>query len=269
MTLPDRIDPQDPMKRFKEIILELKRFVIITSGLAVVMCLMVGIGLGVVLGRTTQTTNNNAQQISTAKTTAAKARTAAAVAKTQAEETKTQAQRASEDVVKIVTCAQDSVNVGDCLGQKGATGAQGRQGKEGRRGVAGRPGAKGEKGDPGEDGRAPTAAEIEQAVTAYCETHGGCVGPPGSNTAVSPEQVADAVKAYCDSRGQCKGADGERGPSGETVTGPAGPPGAPGADAPPPTQEQVNAGVAAFCSANPAACQAPVAPAPPATGGTP
>ena len=270
--MPDKIDPQDPMKRIGEILRDTKRFAVVTSGLAVLLSVLIGVGLGVVLGRTAQTSNNNSQQIQTAKTVAEKAKTTAAVAKVDAAATKTQAQQAAQDVVKIVTCAQDSVNVGDCLGQKGATGAQGRQGVEGRRGVAGRTGAKGEKGDPGVDGRAPTAIEIEQAVTAYCETHGGCAGPPGSNTAVSPEQVADAVKAYCDSRGQCKGADGEQGAPGETVTGPQGPPGAAGAngaDAPPPTQEQVNAGVAAFCTANSAACQAPVQPAPPDPGVTP
>jgi hypothetical protein len=81
----------------------------------------------------------------------------------------------------------------------------------------------GPAGARGEAGRPPTAAEIADAVSAFCAARGDCRGPVG---AVGPAGVAGAAGE--------DGAPGPSGPSGRDglngTTGPAGPAGPPGAD---------------------------------------
>ncbi len=132
------------------------------------------------------------------------------------------------------------------------------------------------QGTPGLPGRAPTQAEIQQAVASYCQSTGACTGPAGADASVSAAQVAAAVVAYCDPRGDCQG---PRGAAGEdsTVPGPAGAPGRDGADStvpgpqgergeigppgPPPSAEAVAQAVADFCARPGEPCRGPAGPA--------
>jgi hypothetical protein len=268
MTRPDpvagiRIDDLGDLLRKRE-----RRIIVIMACFAILLLTGAGCGTYIFVVQN--------QRISDNKQNAATAKIRADVAANVAKITKAQAREANLRSTRVLKCLTKEPEPAKCLdiaaGQPGKDGGIGADGRPGRQGIEGQPGqqgspgktgATGADGKPGAPGRAPTAAEIEGAVTAYCSTHGDCAGPPGENTAVSPSQVASAVQAYCDSRGQCKGADGKDGKNGadSTVPGPAGPA---GQDAPPPTQEQVNAAVAAYCAGNPAACQAP-APVPPAT----
>lgn len=155
-------------------------------------------------------------------------------------------------------------------GRDGAPGPRGLSGKQGVQGVPGRDGATGAQGPP------PTPEQITQAardacaagmcdnitpqelaaqvaqqigpivaseLAKYCATRDGCRGRDGTDgkdgANATDEQVAQQVQSYCDGRGGCTPAPI------------------------PPTQEQVNAGIAAYCATNPAACQAPPAAAPP------
>lgn len=101
-------------------------------------------------------------------------------------------------------------------------------------GEQGLPGIPGVAGDRGPRGRAPTTAEIAQAVDAYCATE-GCSGEDGKSP--SAEEIAAAISAYC-AGGACRGTDGADGQNGangadgadgQSVQGPAGPPGSDGA----------------------------------------
>lgn len=89
-------------------------------------------------------------------------------------------------------------------------------------------------GPQGPPGRAPTEAEVRQAVARYCELN-NCVGPQGP--APTSLQVAAAVSSYCDARGQCAGATGEPGAAG-----------AEGAPGPGPSDTQIAAAVESYCS---------------------
>lgn len=143
----------------------------------------------------------------------------------------------------------------------------------------------GPQGEQGTPGRPPTPAEVQVAVRVYCEQY-TCTGPqgargPGPTTA----QVATAVTQYCAARGSCQGPsgavgkpgatgtpgtdgkDGQDGAQGETgAQGEQGPPGVkgdkgdPGADAPAPTQAQVDAAVASYCAAAAGNCVGPAGP---------
>lgn len=78
--------------------------------------------------------------------------------------------------------------------------------------------------NPPEPGRAPTKAEIREAVSIALEANppedgvdgvDGETGPPGP--APTQEQIAAAVAAYCQANGECRGpagADGQQGPPG-------------------------------------------------------
>lgn len=128
-------------------------------------------------------------------------------------------------------------------------------------------------GPAGPAGRTPTAAEVGQAVAAYCAARGGCRGPQGDvGPPITAAQVAAAVSTYCDSRGNCRGPTGAVGPSGEpgedgedsTVPGPEGPQG------PGPSDEQVSAAVAAFCGQDTQPCRGEKGPeGAPGADGTP
>lgn len=110
-------------------------------------------------------------------------------------------------------------------------GPQGPQGPQGIQGLQGVPGVR---------GPAPTAADIQAAVDAYCEESGRCDGKDPTTT-----QVAAAVSSYCDSRGECRG-----------PAGPAGEAGSAGEDAPPPSQDQVDEAVRAYCDSR-GGCRGP------------
>lgn len=90
------------------------------------------------------------------------------------------------------------------------------------------PGPRGERGEPG---RAPTAQEIQAAVTSYLAAH-----PPASGRAPTAREISAAVTAYLrdnpPARGPAgpSGSPGPRGEPGATVTGPPGPKGEPGKD---------------------------------------
>lgn len=80
-----------------------------------------------------------------------------------------------------------------------------------------------------------TDSEIDAAVRRFCDATGQCTGKDGTDGKdVSKAMVSAAVTAYCDARGQCRGADGTNG-TGEPV---------------PPSDEQVQASVAAYCADN-------------------
>lgn len=146
-----------------------------------------------------------------------------------------------------------------------------------------RPGPPGPQGDPGTPGRPPTSAEVAQAVASFCVVRNQCRGPGGPTGAAGKNaplpteaQVAQAVATYCNARGECRGPTGTDGTNGTTgPVGPAGPTGSPGPSGPqgeqgipgpPPSQAQVNEGVAAYCDgqadncAGPAGPQGPVGP---------
>lgn len=118
----------------------------------------------------------------------------------------------------------------------------------------------GEQGRPGERGPGPTDTQVRAAVADYFAAN-----PPQPGRTPTDVEVAAAVAAYCNARGGCRGpggvpgAAGQDGQDGDTVVGPQGPAGAQG---PGPTQEQVAAEVAAFCSTG--ACVGPTGPQGPA-----
>lgn len=124
-------------------------------------------------------------------------------------------------------------------------GTDGIDGEDGEDGVQGPPGAQGErgpKGDKGDRGSGGTDGSDGAQGSAGADGLNGADGAPGEP---GPQGEPGPV--------------GPAGPKGDT--GPAGPAGADGKDgadgddAPPPTQEQVNQAVAAYCSANPDACR--------------
>ena len=92
-------------------------------------------------------------------------------------------------------------------------------------GPAGAPGSPGKPGAPGAPGRAPTEAEISNAVVAYFKAN------PPSSPAISQAQIAAIVKAYL-----------EQNPPAQ---GPAGPPGRP------PTQAEIQKEINAYFIQNP------------------
>jgi hypothetical protein len=89
-------------------------------------------------------------------------------------------------------------------------------GKQGKTGAAGRAGGQGVRG-PG-----PTSQQIEQAVSNYCNAN-PCGRPP------TIDQVLEGLQR-CSEGGGCRGSDGK--------------------DAPPPSDMQILAGVAAYCAAH-------------------
>jgi len=111
------------------------------------------------------------------------------------------------------------------------------------------PATTGPQGPAGARGPAPTAAQIERAVAAYCST-GRCGKRP------TQAQVRAAVAAYC-SGGTCTGPAGKNGTNGKdsTVPGPQGPQGATGPQGPGPTDEQIAAAVRDYCAGG--ACKGP------------
>lgn len=91
--------------------------------------------------------------------------------------------------------------------------------------------------NPPADGRTPTVAEVESAVTRVCQAIGcqgqpGTEGPAGQDGAdgrnASDEQVATQVAGYCADNNGCL-----------------------------PTAEEIQAAVAAYCSADPSPCAGP------------
>lgn len=123
------------------------------------------------------------------------------------------------------------------------------------------PGLAGQQGLPGLPGRPPSPQEILAALASFCADTGGCRGEDGRD--VTPTQVAAAVATYCNARGECRGPRGLAGQPGadSTVPGPKGDTGATGAPGPPPTAEQVQAGVTAYCDAH-NGCAGPQGPPP-------
>lgn len=111
-------------------------------------------------------------------------------------------------------------------------------------------------GVQGPPGPGPSDQQIATAVTLYCAEHEGCVGVP------SQTQVLAAVQAYC-ATGVCKGAAGASGrpgqPGASGAPGASGQPGPQGDTGPGPTDEQVSAAVAAYCSAH-GDCSGPAGP---------
>jgi predicted transcriptional regulator len=111
-----------------------------------------------------------------------------------------------------------------------------------------------EYGPPGPPGPAPSAAQVQAAVDAFC-AGGRC---DGRNPTAS--QVASAVAVYCDNRAECRGpagVDGRDGAPGEDgAPGSDGADGVDGRDAPPPTQAQVDRAVADYCDAR-GGCRGP------------
>lgn len=266
--------PREPVAQVQDLGELLKkrdrRIMVIMACFAILLILIATVGTWLAVTQASRIADN--------KQNAEIAQLRATAAANQARITKAQAREADLRSDRTLRCLTKAEKPAQCLdiasgqpgrdggvGRDGRPGAQGLRGQTGQRGSQGPQGVQGKAGSDGADGapgRPPTAAEIESAVTAYCNTHGDCAGPPGENTAVGPQQIASAVQAYCDSRGECKGADGTDGRDGadSQVPGPQGPAGPAGQDAPPPSQEQVNAAVAAYCAANPSACQAPAAP---------
>jgi type II secretory pathway component PulJ len=100
--------------------------------------------------------------------------------------------------------------------------------------------------NPPRDGRTPTAAEVDAAVARFCETM-GCRGDDGTNGTngengtdgtdgldgadASDDQVATQVAAWCSENNGCL-----------------------------PTAEEIQAAVAAYCSAQPSPCVGPQGP---------
>jgi len=110
--------------------------------------------------------------------------------------------------------------------------------------VAGPAGAAGPAGPP------PTLTEVEDAVTRYC-TQVSCGIPPSAG------QVAQAVSTFCNAHAQCSGPGGKTGRNGNNgLNGHNGSPGATGAEGPGPTSDQVAAAVSSFCAAH-NQCQGP------------
>lgn len=112
-------------------------------------------------------------------------------------------------------------------------------------------------GKQGERGPGPTDAQIAVAVNGYCDLHDGCVGTP------SKTQVTAAVHAFC-SAGACRGQSGTRGPVGRSgspgASGSSGAAGSQGPAGPGPTDDQIAAAVAAYCTAH-GNCTGPAGPA--------
>lgn len=118
--------------------------------------------------------------------------------------------------------------------------------------IAGPQGDKGDRGETGAAGPAPTQSQILQAVKSYCHDE-GCKGEPGRDgDSPTAAQIEAAVSKYCDSNGQCQGPEGDQGKQGKkgeqgeagkdsTVPGPRGPG---------PSDSQVQAAVASYCSSH-------------------
>lgn len=95
--------------------------------------------------------------------------------------------------------------------------------------------------------------EIALAVAAYC-SGGTCSGTDGRDATTN--DVAAAVATYCNRRGDCTGPAGRPGSNGtDGGDGTDGADGAPGAAGPPPSDAQVAAAVAAYCTDG--ACRGP------------
>lgn len=103
-------------------------------------------------------------------------------------------------------------------------------------------GERGVQGPRGPRGRAPTTAEVTQAVSAYLRAN-----PPQPGRPPSEAEIIAAVATYC-ADNTCDGPPGPPGPAGadSAVPGPAGPAGPAG---PGPSDEQVAAAVTAYCDA--------------------
>lgn len=96
-------------------------------------------------------------------------------------------------------------------GEVGATGATGATGPQGEAGPPGSPGAQGETGAPGAVGATGPQGETGPAGPA------GPAGPSGADGLPATDiQVLAAVTAYCDAHNECQGPPG---PQGETGVG--------------------------------------------------
>lgn len=114
------------------------------------------------------------------------------------------------------------------------------------------------------EGQKPTTEQVTTAVAGIYAAN-----PPAPGRPPTAGEIASGVSAYC-AAGACRGEKGDPGVIGPTgqpgptgVTGPPcdpsnlackGPKGEPGADAADPTQDQINAAVANFCTSNPNSC---------------
>lgn len=117
----------------------------------------------------------------------------------------------------------------------------------------------GPSGKPGLPAPAVTEAQLLKIVTSYCSQPGNCQGPK-----ITEREINAAVVAHCSVGDNCKGESitgspgvpGSPGASGlpgadSTVPGPVGPTGPAG---PPASQEDIQAGVAAYCGQAPSNC---------------
>lgn len=96
---------------------------------------------------------------------------------------------------------------------------------------------------------------IDAAFRRYCATNDQCDGQ-----APTRAELADAVATYCTANGQCRGPAAPAAKDGEDGTnGQDGASGEPGKDAPPPSDAQVLAGIAAYCEQN-GQCRGPAGP---------
>jgi hypothetical protein len=182
--------------------------------------------------------------------------------KTQAQEAQKTADQAKKQANVLLDClnAKTTKQQSRCLqkalnlrpGAQGAAGRDGSQGPQGRVGNQGPQGVRGRQGPPGKTVTGPQGPPGE-GVT-------GPQGPPGKDgkDGTGYDCKGDPVTSG-NPPAKCPGAPGRDGKDGSD--GAPGAQGAPGAAAPPPTQEQVNAAVAAYCAANPGAC-VPAAAAP-------
>lgn len=161
--------------------------------------------------------DSNSSKIAATKEEVIAAKTEAKVAKAQAKRTGRRVTRSNRKVDAGFTVLRRDYGI------DGLPGRAGRSGREGPAGPFGPPG-------PG-----PTDEQIDAAVNRFCAAH-PCGQPP------TAAQVTEAIR-QCAMRGECQGPAGERGESGRD-----GADGAPGADAPPVTDEQIDARVAAYCS---------------------
>jgi hypothetical protein len=148
--------------------------------------------------------------VSQGATNATVAKKRADVAQDVATVAKDKATRLETKVVQTRVLVRQTRTV---LKQKGILGKQGRTGAAGR------------NGNQGARGPGPTPQQIEAAVTNYCNTT-ACGKPP------TVDQVLEGLRR-CSDGGGCRGADGED-----------------GKDAPPPSDMQILAGVAAYCAAH-------------------
>lgn len=100
------------------------------------------------------------------------------------------------------------------------------------------PGKDGRDGRDGQDAPPPTIEQVGKAIDQYCAARLECRGKDGKpgkdGRNVTPEQAAEAIAEFCGANGECQGKDGTDGKDGRD-----------GAAA---SDEQVAAGVAAYCA---------------------